>query len=311
VSEVEARTAFPYRSLIPRACESSAFEVTASTMGRCRFCYSFFLLTALFLAQTGCEYSPSSSQKESIPPDLQATVDTLVHAVEKFDVPRVLTVYADDFMSGTGRSKEGVGEIFAQLHKNHVSLAVEGVDIEEAGPNKAKLRTRLRLRYTDRFRNVGEGEVVVTDILVHSLRKDANGWKIYTDQRVASYRDGRFGRQPPNVAIDLPEHLPTGLEYPIRVSVRREADRVYQVMIGNYAEDPGVLPPPDIITMLPDNGVIKANLIPNPQGVNEMVRVTVIVVDATGDWLGATTISKLVPGAQRQPPTNPKKQHDA
>jgi hypothetical protein len=41
-----------------------------------------------------------------------------------------------------------------------------------------------------------------------------------------------------------------------------------------------------------------------------MVRVTVIVAHATGDWLGATTISKLVPGAQRQPPANLSKQHD-
>jgi hypothetical protein len=259
-----------------------------------------FPLLALLLVVAGCERTRSSPPSSTIPPDLQATVENLVQAVEAFDVPRVLTVYADDFTSGTGRTKEEVAEIFAQLRASRVSLAIERAEVEEATPAEAKLKTRIRLRYTDHFQDLGEGEVIITDVLVHSLRKHTDGWKIYTDQRVASYRDGRFGRQPPNLEITVPEQLPSGLEYPVQVSVRREAARVYQVMIGNYAEDPGFLPPPDIVTMLPEDGVLKASLIPNPRGLSEMVRITVIAADLTGQWLGATTVSKLVPGVQRQ-----------
>ena len=217
-----------------------------------------------------------------------------------FDVPAVLDAYAEDFTSGTGRSKDGVRQVFAQLQAHHVALKVESAEVEEAGPAEARLRTRFRLRYNDRFRDLGEGEVVVTDILVHRLRKDADHWKIYTDERVATYREGRFGGQPPNVEVTVPEKLPTGLHYPVKVVVRREEDRNYQVMLGNYAEDPIILPPPDIVTTLPDDGVLQANLLPNPQGRSEMVRITVIAADPAGKWLGATTVSKLVPGAQRK-----------
>ncbi len=259
-----------------------------------------FLLLALLLVLVGCERARFSPPSPPIPSDLQATVEHLVRAVEMFDVPQVLTVYADDFTSGTGRTKEGVAAIFTQLRASRVSLSVESAQVEETASAEAKLKTRIRLRYTDHFRDVGEGEVIITDILVHSLRKHTGGWKIYTDQRVASYRDGRFGKQPPNLEITVPEKLPSGLEYPVQVSVRREAARVYQVMIGNYAEDPGFLPPPDIVTMLSEDGVLKASLTPNPRGVSEMVRITVIAADLTGQWLGATTVSKLVPGAQRQ-----------
>lgn len=269
-------------------------------MGRLIPFSCIFLPVALLAVLGGCERSRPSSQERTIPFDLQETVDRLVRAVERFDAPQVLDVYADDFISGTGRSKGGVAEIFTQLRKNHVSLSVESVEIEEIELAEAKLRTRFRLRYTDRFRNLGEGEVIITDVLVHSLRRQASGWKIYTDQRIVGHRDGRFGRQPPNVEREVPERLPTGLEYPVRVSVRPEAERVYQVMIGNYAEDPGFLPPPDIVTIIPANGEVKASLVPNPQGLSDMVRITVIAADLAGNWLGATTLSKLVPGARRQ-----------
>jgi hypothetical protein len=71
-------------------------------------------------------------------------------------------------------------------------------------------------------------------------------------------------------------------------------------MVGNYAEDPAVLPPPDIVTSLPEDGVLHANLLPNPQNRSEMVRITVIAASSEGQWVGATTISKFVPGAPRQ-----------
>jgi len=228
-------------------------------------------------------------------------VDKLVRAAEAFDIARVLDAYADDFTSGTGRSKEEVRRVLTQLQASHVALTVESAEVEKADPTEAKLKTRMRLRYMDRFRDLGEGEVVVTDVLVHTLRKDADGWKIHADERVATYREGRFGQHPPNVEVEVPEKLPADLHYPVKVVVRREADTDYQVMVGNYAEDPAILPPPDIVTPLPDDGVLQANLLPNPQRRSEMVRITVIAADPAGKWVGATTVSKLVPGAQWKP----------
>jgi hypothetical protein len=195
-----------------------------------------------------------------------------------------------------------------QLQNNHVSLKVESAEVEEVGPVGAKLKTRLRLRYMDRFRDLGEGEVVVTDILVHRLRKDVDRWKIYTDERVSTYREGRFGEQSPNVQLEVPEKLPSGIDYPVKVSVQREADKIYEVMVGNYAEDPEFLPPPDIVTMLPNDGVLTANLLRNPPGRSEMVRITVIAEDPNGTWVGATTVSKLVPGVQREKQEAPQAQ---
>jgi len=78
------------------------------------------------------------------------------------------------------------------------------------------------------------------------------------------------------------------------------------VLLGNYAEDPALLPPPDIVTPLPDDGVLQANLLPNPQGRSEMVRITVIAADPAGKWLGATTVSKFVPGMPRKKKGTPQ-----
>ena len=65
--------------------------------------------------------------------------------------------------------------------------------------------------------------------------------------------------------------------------------------------------------MLPKEGKLEAHLLPNPQGLSEIVRVRVIARDFVGKRLGATTISKLVPGGQRkkrlkQPPLSPQTQ---
>ena len=73
-------------------------------------------------------------------------------------------------------------------------------------------------------------------------------------------------------------------------------------MLGNYVEDPAILPPPDIVTPLPDDGMLNANLLRNPQGRSEMLRITVIAEDPTGAWIGATTVSKFIPHGQRQKP---------
>lgn len=262
-------------------------------------CVALFLVGMLAIP-VGCKRSPLPPQSQPVPADLHAAVEKLVRAVETFDTPTILEAYADDFTSGTGRSKAEVHRIFEQLQANHVSVKVENAEVENVDFAEASLKTHLRLRYMDRFRALGEGEVVVTDVLVHKLRKDANGWKIYTDERVATYREGRFGTHPPNVAIEVPKNLPTDLNYPVKVVVRREADTDYQIMLGNYAEDPGILPPPDIVTTLPEDGVLEANLLPNPQGRGEMVRITVIAAASDGTWIGATTVSKLVPGAQRK-----------
>lgn len=284
--------------------------------------HAALFLTGLCFAFTGCNRSeppppPSPATQRQNPPEPQATpserketavaprdlresVDTLIHAVETLDIAKVLEGYADDFTSGTGRSKDGVRDVLTNLQKNHVSVKVESAEIEEANAERAKLKTRIRLRYLDTFRDLGEGEVLVTDTLRHSLRKEANQWKIYADERVATYREGRFGNQSANAQLEVPERLPTAVSYPVKVSVQREEGKSYQVMVGNYPEDPAFLPPPDIVTTLPEDGTLAANLMRNPQGRGEMVRVTVITEDPGGKWLGATTISKFVPGIGKE-----------
>ncbi len=264
-------------------------------------------LAAGLISITGCKHAPSESTSSlspqevtTIPTDLQETVNALVHAVETVDIPTILAAYAEDFRSGAGRTKDEVREVFTRLEKNHVKIQVEKTTIEKVDGGEALLRTQLRLRYLDRFRDLGEGEVVVTDVLRHSLRKEKTGWKIYADARVSTYREGRFGPQPPNVQIDVPEQLPVQLEYPVTVTVHRNSQLEYQVMVGNYIEDPTVLPPPDILTSLPEDGVLRAHLLPNLQGHSEMVRVTVIAAAKDGQWVGATTISKFVPEGTQQ-----------
>src|SRR5262249_41613578 len=125
------------------------------------------------------------SQEQSIvvPAELRATVEKLTHAVENYDIPHILEAYADDFVSGTGRSKDSINEVFSQLRENRVKLQVEKLEFEKIEGDEARLRTQLRLRYRDQFRDLGEGEVVVTDVLRHSLRKEDAGWRIYTDER--------------------------------------------------------------------------------------------------------------------------------
>ena len=256
---------------------------------------------------TACERPPGSTDP-AVPPELRQTLEQLTHGLEAFDPEQVLAVYADDFISGTGRSKQGVGEVLIRLRQRQVALSVEKVDVTDADDTRAAITTALRLRYTDRFRNIGAGEVVITDVLSHLLRKDAGQWQIYTDKRLATYREGRFGEEAPNVTIEVPDRLPTGLDYPVSVVVQQQPRTQYHVAIGNYPEDPGVLPPPDVEARLPEDGRLEANLLPNPQGVSEMVRVTVIAADVQGDWQGATTVSKLVPGVQR---TERRKRQDA
>ena len=285
----------------------------------------FYTATVLLLGvlslTPGCNRSPSpsstagqggSSEQSAaipVPPDLKAAVNTLVDAVETFDIPKVLEAYSDDFASGTGRSKEALRAILTNMQKNQVAVKVEKTDFEEANDSEAKLRTQIRLRYTDTFRELGEGEVLVTDILRHSLRKDDNQWHIYKDERISTYREGRFGERSPNVRLEVPVQIPTAVDYAVTISVQREADKTYQVMVGNYPEDPEFLPPPDIVTALPDTGPLTVNLIRNPQGRSEMVRITVITEDGEGNWVGATTVSKFVPAPSGE--GDPEDQHDA
>ena len=270
------------------------------------------LLIGTFAFTPGCNRSPSPSEQSTgipVPPDLKTTVNMLVSAVETLDIPKVLEAYADDFASGTGRSKEALREILTSMQENHVTVKVEKTDFEEVNDSEAKLRTQIRLRYTDKFRELGEGEVLVTDILRHSLRKDNNRWRIYKDERISTYREGRFGERSPNVQLEVPVQLPTTVDYPVSISVQREADKTYQVMVGNYPEDPEFLPPPDIVTTLPDTGPLTVNLLCNPQGRSEMVRITVITEDSEGNWVGATTISKFVPAPSAK--EDSEDQHDA
>lgn len=264
-----------------------------------------FVFTVGLVLVSSCQRSePTNPPQDSplqpavaVPPDLQETVDRLVRAAEAFDIPHLLDVYAEDFLSGTGRTKENIREVFTQLRKNHVTLEVEKADLESIENDKAFLRTQFRLRYMDHFRTLGEGEVVVTDILKHALRKENAGWKIHADERLFTYREGRFGPHPPNVQLDVPDRLPLDLEYVVTITVRQENATEYQVMVGNYAEDPAIPPPPDIVASPPEDGILRVNLLPNPQGRSEMVRITVLAVTSEGQWIGATTISKFVPGA--------------
>lgn len=241
-----------------------------------------------------------SPEAGAVPADLQKDVDALVHAVETLDIPKALAGYAEDYTSGTGRSKDGVREVLTKLQEGHVNITVEKTEIEEAAADKAKLKTQLRLRYKDTFRDMAEGEVIVTDTLRHFLRKEEGHWKIYTDERIATYREGRFGEQSPNIRVEVPARLPTDPSYEVTVSVQRDTDKNYQVMVGNYPEDPEFLPPPDVVTELPENGVLTANLVRNPKGRSEMVRITVIVEDQGENFVGATTVSKFIPGPQQE-----------
>jgi ketosteroid isomerase-like protein len=258
---------------------------------------------------SGCNQTEHSSSRtetaSTLPPDLQKTVDTLIGAIEAFDVSAILSAYTDDFISGTGRSKQDVGNIFTQLRSNQVSLHVQDIEVGEVEATQAQISMTIRVRYSGRFRNVGEGPVVLTDVLRHSLRKETSGWKIYTDLRLASYQEGRYGDRSPNVHIELPKKLPSEMNYPATITVQREKNTVYQIMLGNYPEDPGFLPPPDVVTELPPDGVLKVTLLTNPQGSSEMVRLTVMALTSDGEPLGATLISTFVPGKPRhQPPSS-------
>jgi hypothetical protein len=233
------------------------------------------------------------------PQDLQKDVDAIIHAVEALDIPQALAGYAEDYTSGTGRSKDSVREVLTRLQEGHVNITVEKTEIEEATADKANMKTQIRLRYKDTFRDMAEGEVIVTDILRHFLRKENDHWKIYTDERLSTYREGRFGEQSPNIRLEVPARLPMDASYTVTVSVQRDADKNYQVMVGHYPEDPEFLPPPDVVTELPEDGVLTANLPRNQNGESEMVRITVIVEDREGNWVGTTTVSKFVPGLQQ------------
>ena len=305
--------------LLQRLVKIALFRYTASSMQQWISLTAVAFLIGVFILTPGCNRSPSPSAKQEdsseqspagpISPDLKTTVNTLVHAFETLDIPKVLEGYSDDFTSGTGRSKENLREILSSMQENHVTVKVEKTDFEEASNSEAKLRTQIRLRYIDTFRELGEGEVLVTDILRHSLRKDGNRWHIYKDERISTYREGRFGERSPNVQLEVPVQIPTTVDYAVTISVQREADKTYQVMVGNYPEDPEFLPPPDIVTALPDTGPLTVNLLRNPQGRSEMVRITVITEDGEGNWVGATTVSKFVPAPSDK--EDPENQHDA
>ncbi|MGH7961341.1 MAG: hypothetical protein ACRERD_05885, partial [Candidatus Binatia bacterium] len=191
------------------------------------------------------------------------------------------------------------------LRANRVTLTVESAAIKEVRPAEAQLSTRLRMRYKDRFRGL-DGEVIITDVVLHSLRKEAGRWKVYTDERVATYREGRFGEQPPQVALEVPQQLPPTLRYPVKVSVRREAVKSYQVIIGNYIDDVSELPDPEVMARLPEDGVLQTRLSPNSDGFSEMVRATVIAADQSGAPVGATVVSKFVHGAPQNKLVPPK-----
>jgi len=260
---------------------------------------------------TGKDVPADTPKAVSVPPDLQKDVDAIVQAVETLDIPKALAGYADDYTSGTGRSKDGVREALTNLQERHAAITVEKTEIEEASADKAKLKTQLRLRYKDTFRDMAEGEVIVTDILRHSLRKENDHWKIYADERISTYREGRFGEQSPNIRLDVPARLPADPSYTVTVTVQRNADKNYQVMVGHYPEDPQFLPPPDVVTELPENGVLTADLPRNQDGESEMVRITVIVEDQDENFVGATTVSKFIPGLSQDKEKRDNKEDEA
>ncbi|MGE0823342.1 MAG: nuclear transport factor 2 family protein [Candidatus Binatia bacterium] len=268
---------------------------------------SVVFLFGLLLLPTSCDRSqPPASQTPSeqsvpaisAPKDLQAAIDTLTQAVETLDTPTVLDGYTEDFRSGTGRSKEDLREVLASLQENNVAVKVERITLEDVQTDKATMRTQLRLRYTDTFHDLGEGEVIVTDVLRHSWRKEDSKWRIYADERVSTYREGRFGDESPNVQLDVPTKIPAETNYGVKVAVQQEVEKSYQVMLGNYPEDPEILPPPEITTDLPEDGILNVTLARNLKGLSEMVKITVIAIDPDGSWVGATTMSKFVPGIE-------------
>jgi hypothetical protein len=285
----------------PDAClvQAFAFRYTASVMRHVFLVVGVVLLCgAFFTFARGDNLIQPSSQKPDIPPDLQQMVDQLVHGLETFDAPKTLAVYTEDFISGTGRTIHDLRRMLFSLDANHISLQVESAEVENVEPTEAQVKTRLRLRHKDRFRGL-DGEVIVTDVLVHSLRKTADGWRIYTDRRVATYRDGRFGQQPPNVQLEIPEKLPRQSRYPVTVSVQREQAKSYQVILGNYVDDAEELPPPHLVSRLPKSGVLQTKLVQNAEGVSEMVRVAVVAATTEGELVGATLVSKLVLGSRQ------------
>jgi len=284
---------FPVRALIGDAMK--CWFVSLHTI-------RFFAVGLVLLSSCQRNHPTDPTQDDSrktavaVPPDLHETVSQLTRAIQTFDISRILEVYAEDFLSGSGRSKEDIRNVFVQLRTRNVKLEVEKAIIETVEDKGASLRTQIRLRYMDHFRSLGEGEVVITDVLRHELRKNELGWQIHADDRVSTYREGRFGPHSPNVQLDVPNQLPATFEYTATVTVRQEQETQYRVMIGNYAEDPTILPPPDLVLPLPEDGILHVRLLPNLQKRGEMVRLTIIAANQQGEWLGATTISKFVPG---------------
>lgn len=264
-----------------------------------------FLLVVCAIIPYEGDRSSSASQAQQPPVELKAVADRLVQILETLDAPHVLDLYTDDFISGTGRSRHDLRRALLTLGANHVTLKVERAEIEEVKPTEARVRTHLRLHYKDRFRGL-DGEVAVTDVLVHSFRKEAEHWKVYTDERVATYREGRFGTQPPQVELEVPQHMSDALRYPVKVSVQREAPKNYQVIMGNYVDDTLELPAPEVSTQLPENGVLQTRLSSNSDGFSEMVRVTVLATDQGGALVGATVVSKLIHGAPQNKLAPPK-----
>ncbi len=87
---------------------------------------------------TACEHPPDSPDP-SVPPDLQQTLDQLARGLEACDPEQVLAVYADDFISGTGRSKQGVGEVLTRLRQRKVTLRVEQIAVTQADATRAAI----------------------------------------------------------------------------------------------------------------------------------------------------------------------------
>jgi hypothetical protein len=247
----------------------------------------------------------------SVPAELQKDIDAMVQAVETLDIPKVLASYADDYTSGTGRSKDGVRDALINLQERRVAVTVEKAEVEEVSADQAKLKTQLRLRYKDTFRDIAEGEMLVTDILRHSLRKENSHWKIYADERLSTYREGRYGGHSPNIHLEVPARLPEDPTYTVTVTAQRDPDKNYQVMVNHYPEDPQFLPPPDVVTELPENGVLTADLPRNEDGESEMVRITVVVEDQDENFIGATIVSKFVPGLSLNPEERQDKEDEA
>lgn len=274
-------------------------------MGRAVLHSIVFLLVILAIMPLGGGRAPLLSHAQQVPADLEAAVAQFVQTFETFDAKKVLELYTDDFISGTGRSKHELRRALLTLRANHVVLKVEHTEITEVKPTEARLSAHLRLRYKDRFRGL-DGEVAVTDVILYSLRKEADRWKIYTDERLATDRDGHFGSQPPSVALEVPQKLSTALRYSVKVSVQREPAKSYQVILGNYVDDILDLPPPEVVTRLPEDGILQTRLSANPDGFSEVVRATVVATDQGGAVVGATMVSKFIHGALQNKPATPQ-----